>query len=180
MLERLRVQKWVDFCRAVKGGVSVGRVAATVLDRYERRTKSGSKMGVVMLSDQTGHFEAIVFQEGLQKYRDLLEPGRALVLVLQAGLEGDEVRARIQSAESLDEAAARHQKGMRIYLRTDEPIPSVESRLRERGEGEVSLVLILDSGEREVEVKLPGRYQVSPQIAGALRAAPGVVHVEMS
>ena len=96
VLERLRVQKWVDFCRAVKGGVSVGRVAATVLDRYERRTKSGSKMGVVMLSDQTGHFEAIVFQEGLQKYRDLLEPGRALVLVLQAGLEGDEVRARIQ------------------------------------------------------------------------------------
>ncbi|HJW77231.1 MAG TPA: DNA polymerase III subunit alpha, partial [Beijerinckiaceae bacterium] len=180
VLERLRVQKWVDFCRAVKGGVSVGRVAATVLDRYERRTKSGSKMGVVMLSDQTGHFEAIVFQEGLQKYRDLLEPGRALVLVLQAGLEGDEVRARIQSAESLDEAAARHQKGMRIYLRNDEPIPSVESRLRERGEGEVSLVLILDSGEREVEVKLPGRYQVSPQIAGALRAAPGVVHVEMS
>ena len=180
VLDRLRVQKWVDFCRAVKGGVSVGRVAATVLDRYERRTKSGSKMGVVMLSDQTGHFEAIVFQEGLQKYRDLLEPGRALVLVLQAGLEGDEVRARIQSAELLDEAAARHQKGMRIYLRTDEPIPSVESRLRERGEGEVSLVLILDSGEREVEVKLPGRYQVSPQIAGALRAAPGVVHVEVN
>ncbi|HEX8166910.1 MAG TPA: DNA polymerase III subunit alpha [Beijerinckiaceae bacterium] len=180
VLDRLRVQKWVDFCRAVKGGVSVGRVAATVLDRYERRTKSGSKMGIVMLSDQTGHFEAIVFQEGLQKLRDLLEPGRALVLVLQAGLEGDEVRARIQSAESLDEAAARHQKGMRIFLRDDQPIPSVQSRLRERGEGEVSLVLILDSGEREVEVKLPGRYQVSPQIAGALRAAPGVVHVEMS
>ncbi|HEX8663740.1 MAG TPA: DNA polymerase III subunit alpha [Beijerinckiaceae bacterium] len=180
LLDRLRVQKWSDFCRAVKGGVSVGRVAATVLDRYERRTKSGNKIGIVMLSDQTGHFEAIVFQEGLMKLRDLLEPGRALVLVLQAGLEGEEIRARIQSAESLDEAAARHQKGMRIYLRDDKPIPSVQSRLRERGEGEVSLVLILDSGEREVEVKLPGRYQVSPQLAGALRAAPGVVHVEVS
>lgn len=41
-------------------------------------------------------------------------------------------------------------------------------------------MLILDASEREVEVKVPGRYQVSPQIAGALRAAPGVVHVEMS
>jgi DNA polymerase-3 subunit alpha len=180
LLDKLRVQKWADFCRAVKGGVSVGRVAATVLDRYERRTKSGNKIGIVMLSDQTGHFEAIVFQEGLMKLRDLLEPGRALVLVLQAGLEGEEIRARIQSAESLDEAASRHQKGMRIYLRDDKPIPSVQSRLRERGEGEVSLVLILDSGEREVEVKLPGRYQVSPQLAGALRAAPGVVHVEVN
>ena len=69
---------------------------------------------------------------------------------------------------------------MRIFLRDEVPIGPVQSRLRERGEGEVSLVLILDPGEREVEVKLPGRYQVSPQIAGALRAAPGVVHVEMS
>jgi DNA polymerase-3 subunit alpha len=100
------------------------------------------------------------------------------VLVLQAGLEGDEVRARIQSAEFLDEAVSRHHKLMRVFVRGEEPIGSVESRLRERGEGEVSLVLILDSGE--VEVKLPGRYQVTPQIAGALRAAPGVVHVEMS
>ncbi len=178
VLDRLRVQKWVDFCRSVRSGASVGRVAATVLDRYERRTKTGNKMGIVMLSDQTGHFEAIVFSEGLQRFRDLLEPGCALVLVLQAGMEGDEVRARIQSAELLDEAVRRHHKGMRIFVRDEAPFASVESRLRERGEGEVSLVLILDSGE--IEVKLPGRYQVTPQIAGALRAAPGVVHVEMS
>jgi DNA polymerase-3 subunit alpha len=179
-LERLRVQSWVEFCRSVKAGAAVGRVAATVLDRYERRTKSGNKMGVVMLSDQTGQFEAILFCEGLQKYRDLLEPGRAVVLVLQAGLEGDEVRVRIQTAEPLDEAVSRHHKGMRIFVRDESPIFSVAERLKGRGEGEVSLVLILDSGEREVEVMLPGRYEVSPQIAGALRAAPGVVQVEMS
>jgi DNA polymerase-3 subunit alpha len=133
-----------------------------------------------MLSDQTGHFEAVVFSEGLQQYRDLLEPGRALVLVLQAGLEGDEVRARIQSVEPLDEAAARYQKGMRIFLRDERPILSVAERLKERGEGEISLVLILDSGDREVEVRLPGRYRASPQIAGAIRAVPGVVDVQMS
>ena len=52
-------------------------------------------MGIVNLSDQSGHFEAIVFSEGLQQYRDVLEPGSAVVLVLQAGLEGDEVQARI-------------------------------------------------------------------------------------
>ena len=180
LLQKLRVQKWAEFCRAAKAGATVGRVAATVLDRMERRTKSGSKMGIVILSDQSGHYEAIVFSEGLQQYRDLLEPGRALMLVLQAGLEGEEVRARIQTAEPLDEAVARHQKGLRIFLRDERPIFSVAERLRARGEGEVSLVLILDSGDREVEIRLPGRYQASPQIAGALRAVPGVVHVEMS
>ncbi|HEY8565234.1 MAG TPA: DNA polymerase III subunit alpha [Beijerinckiaceae bacterium] len=181
LLKRLRVQTWVDFCRSAKmNNGAVGRVAATVLDRMERRTKSGNKLGIVMLSDQTGHFEAIVFSEGLQRYRDVLEPGKAVSLVLQAGVEGEEVRARITSAELLDEAVAQHQKGMRIFLRDDRSLVSVQERLKIRGEGEVSLVLILDEGEREVEVRLPGKYQASPQIAGALRAVPGVVDVQVN
>jgi DNA polymerase-3 subunit alpha len=180
LLDRLRVQRWSDFAKAVKAGASTGRIAATVLDRQERRTKTGNKMGILALSDQSGHFEAIIFSEGLQRFRDVLEPGRAVVLVVQAGVEGEEVRARIQSVEPIDEAVAKHQKGMRIFLRDERPIISVQERLRERGEGEISLVLILDSGEREVEVRLPGRYSASPQLAGALRAVPGVVHVEMS
>jgi DNA-directed DNA polymerase III (polc) len=178
MLERLRVQRWVDFAKAVKAGATMGRLAATVLDRTERRTKSGSKMGIVMLSDQTGHFEAIVFSEGLQRFRDLLEPGRAVVLVVQASVEGEDVRARIQSVEPLDEAIAQHQKGMRIYVRDEVPLASVSERLKQRGEGEVSMVLILDNAQ-EVELRLPGRYLATPQIAGALRAVPGVVHVEL-
>ncbi|WP_276199546.1 DNA polymerase III subunit alpha [Chelatococcus sp. XZ-Ab1] len=178
MLERLRVQRWVDFAKAVKAGATMGRIAATVLDRTERRTKSGSKMGIVTLSDQTGHFEAIVFSEGLQRFRDLLEPGRAVVLVVQAAVEGEDVRARIQSVEPLDEAIAQHQKGMRIYVRDEAPLASVSERLKQRGEGEVSMVLILDNAQ-EVELRLPGRYLATPQIAGALRAVPGVVHVEL-
>ena len=96
-----------------------------------------------------------------------------MVLVLQAGLEGDEVRARIAPAERLDDAVAKHQKGMRIFLRDERPIGSVQERLKGEGEGEVSLILILDDVKQEVEVKLPGRYMASPQIAGALRACPG-------
>ena len=96
-----------------------------------------------------------------------------MLLVLQAGIEGDEVRARIETAERLDEAVAKHQKGMRIFLRDERPIGSVQERLRARGEGEVSLVLILDNGEREVEVRLPGRYMASPQVAGALQGGAG-------
>jgi DNA polymerase III subunit alpha len=180
LLKRLNVQSWNEFCRSVKAGNTVGKVAASVLDRTERRTKSGNKMGIVNLSDQSGHFEAIVFSEGLQQYRDVLEPGSAVVLVLQAGLEGDEVRARIATAERLDDAVAKHQKGMRIFLRDERPIGSVLERLKARGEGEVSLILILDDVKQEVEVKLPGRYMASPQLAGALRAVPGVVDVQMN
>jgi DNA polymerase-3 subunit alpha len=37
------------------------------------------------------------------------------------------------------------------------------------------VVLLPDT---EVEVKLPGRFKVSPQIAGAIKAVPGVVEVQ--
>ena len=158
----------------MKAGASVGRRGSHRARPQERRTKTGNKMGILTLSDQTGQFEAIIFSEGLARYRDVLEPGTAVVLMLQAGLEGEEVRARIGMAEPLDEAVAKRQKGMRIFLRDERPdLQRLRTAAGERGEGEVSLVLILDDGDREVEVKLPGKYMATPQIAGALRAVPG-------
>jgi DNA polymerase-3 subunit alpha len=192
-LKRLRVQSWSEFARAVKGGAGAGRVAGTVVSRTERRTKNGSKMGIIGLSDPSGHYEAVLFAEGLAQYRDLLEPGRAVLLVLTAEVQADEVRARIQSVEPLDEAAAKMQRGLRVFLRDEEPLASVAKRLQSMhnggarngadtpsqaaGEGEVSMVLLLRNGS-EVEVKLPGRFKVSPQIAGAIKAVTGVVTVE--
>jgi DNA polymerase-3 subunit alpha len=185
-LKRLRVQSWVEFSRAVKAGAGGGRVAGTVVSRTERRTRNGTKMGIIGLSDSSGHYEAVLFAEGLAQYRDLLEPGTAVLLFLTAEVQAEEVRARIQSAEPLDEAAAKMQKGLRVFLRNEAPIDGLVRRLEPTGsgrngadqsDGEVSMVLMLQNGS-EVEVKLPGRFKVSPQIAGAIKAVAGVVTVE--
>jgi DNA polymerase-3 subunit alpha len=187
-LRRLRVQPWIEFARAVKAGASGGRVAGTVVSRTERRTRNGTKMGIIGLSDPSGHYEAVLFAEGLAQYRDLLEPGTAVLLFLTAEVQAEEVRARIQTVEPLDEATANMQKGLRVFLRNEQPIEGLVRRLeptsngnRSGGEqtsdGEVSMVLMLQNGS-EVEVKLSGRFKVSPQIAGAMKAVPGVVTVE--
>jgi DNA polymerase-3 subunit alpha len=182
VLKKLRVQPWAEFARAVKAGATAGRVAATVVSRTERRTRTGGKMGIIGLSDPSGHFEAVIFAEGLAEHRDLLEPGTAVLLLLSAEVQGDDVRARIQSAEPLDAAAANLHQGLRVFLRDDKPIEALAKRLEPapraaNGNGEVSVVLMLKQGT-EVEVKLPGRFKVSPQIAGAIKAVPGVVSVE--
>src|SRR5207253_638172 len=187
-LKRMRVQSWAEFARAVKAGASGGRVAGTVVARTERRTRTGSKMGIIGLSDPSGHYETVIFSEGLAQFRDLLETGSAVLLTLSAELQGDEVRARIQAVEPLDQAAAKLSKGLRVFLRDQAPLESVARRLdgtqvgparsaQDKPDGEVSMVLMLDQGT-EVEVKLPGRFKVSPQIAGAIKAIPGVVEVQ--
>jgi DNA polymerase-3 subunit alpha len=178
ILKRLKVQTYAEFARAARGGASVGKLAATVLDRSERRTRSGSKMGIFALSDRTGHFESIIFEEGLHQFRDVLEPGQAVVLIVQAQVEGDDVRIRIQSAEALEKAASRLPSSLRITITDATPMPALSEMLKERGDGEVLIVLPIDGGMREVEMKLQGGFRATPQIAGALRTIPGVVAVE--
>ncbi|MDI4655263.1 DNA polymerase III subunit alpha [Xanthobacter autotrophicus] len=182
-LKKMRVQSFVDFSRAVRSGAAAGRLAATVVSKQERRTKSGTRMGIVGLSDPSGHYEAVIFSEGLAHYRDLLEPGTPLLMMVAAELNGEDVRVRINSCEKLDPVTTRHQKGLRIFLRSPEPIEGIARRLADgragdAGAGEISLILLVEDARAEVEVSLPGKYPISPQIAGAIKAIPGVVSVE--
>ena len=165
-----------NFSRAVKTGATAGRVAGTVVSRQERRTRTGSKMGIIGLSDPTGHYEAVIFSEGLAEHRDLLEPGTAVLAVpvgRGAGRRGARAHpvgraARCRRRQSRTRACACSCATTRRSKRW----PSGWSRSRARppnGDGEVSMVLMLEQGT-EVEVKLPGRFKVSPQIAGAIKA----------
>jgi DNA polymerase-3 subunit alpha len=153
-------------------------VGATVVQRQERRTRSGGRIGIVTLSDPTGQFEATVYQERLADWRDLLEPGQSLLLTISAEFDGDseDLRARIQNLEPLEMAAAKKTRVIRIFVDAPEPIERIARRL-DLGEGTVSVVLMLK--EREVEVRLPGQYRVTPQVAGAIKTVPGIVHVEV-
>ncbi|PZU89860.1 MAG: DNA polymerase III subunit alpha [Chelatococcus sp.] len=185
VLKRLRVQRFADFAQTVRAnGTGVAKVAVSVIDKSERRTKSGNKMGIVNLSDPSGQFEAVLFSEGLQKFRDFLEPGRALVLRLSAVLDGEDVRPRIEDVEVLDDLAKSQRQDLLIYLRDDRALASIAERIRPRGEasrtdGKVAVIMILNDGAQEVEIELPGKYPVTQQIANAVRAAPGVVSVEL-
>ena len=57
------------------------------------------------------------------------------------------------------------------------PMALIKSRLKPGGKGEIRLVLALGDRGKEVEFVVPGRYDVSPAIAGILATIPGVVEV---
>ncbi|MGQ7791918.1 DNA polymerase III subunit alpha [Faunimonas sp. B44] len=172
---------WLAFAEQVRHLRSLtGLIAATVVQRQERRTKSGSRVGIVTLSDPSGQFEAVVYQERLFEWRERLEPGQSLLLQIGADFdpETEEIRARIQGIEALEDVAARRSRAVRVFLDAPEPIDRVANRLDAPGEATVSFVLLLGGAGREVEIRLPGQYRVTPQVAGAVKAVPGVVHVE--
>jgi DNA polymerase III subunit alpha len=176
-LDRLNVQNFNGFSRTVREGATAGRLAATIISRTERRTKSGSKMGIIMLSDQSGQYEAIIFSEGLQQLRESLEPGMAVLLSVIASLDNDEVRLRIQGAEPLAKAMQRVQRGIRIVLQNDKPIEQIAKRLSNKGDGEVSIIVMLPEPETEVEIRLAGRYDLNLATVGGIKSLAGVTSV---
>ena len=178
-LAKMRVQTWTDFAAAVKRGASAGRLAGTVTAKQERKTKTGNRMGIVQLSDTSGQFEAVMFSEVWALYRDVLEVGKSYVVTVAAEDRPEGVNLRIGTVQALDEEVSRVQRELRVFLRDARPLPSLASQLGARGDGQVSLIVLKPDAKGEIEVALPEKYRLSPQLASALRAVPGVVDVEL-
>ena len=110
---------------------------------------------------------------------NVLEPGASVIVTVSAEERPEGISLRAQQVQSLEDEAVRTQKALRVFMRDAKPLTSFRSQLSSDGDSEVSLVLVRDEGEREVEITLPGRYRVSPQMASAVKAAPGVLDVEL-
>jgi DNA polymerase-3 subunit alpha len=192
-LKRMRIQSWAEFQLSARAGQGAGKLAATIVSRQERRTKTGSRMANIKMSDATGYFEAVIFQEGLVQYQKLLEPGNAVLVQVGADAQGDEVRLRIYGVDLLDSVAAKNQRGLVVVVKPEASIEQIAKRLQNgtsangngkpveakvEPKGEVNIIVSLEEGLSEVEVKLPGKYSISPLIAGNVRAVEGVLEVQ--
>ncbi len=181
VLRRRRTTLYIDAVAAAATGTEAFRMVGVVRRRQERTSSSsGEKFAFVSLSDPTGEYEVLFPPEVLRNCRDLLDPGRSIVLKVRAKSNDGEVRFFGDDAEALEEAVERGQQGLRIHLSpTLTQLNVLRDRLRPApsGGGEITLLAAFP-GAREVEIKLPGRYVLDPSIRGALKVAPGVAFLE--
>ena len=185
MAEVLRRRRVVTFAEAVpmaEEGREAFRMAGIVRRRQERTgAQSGEKFAFVSLSDPTGEYEVMFPPESLRRCREMLEPGSAVVIKIRAKGKDGEVRFFGDDAEPLEKSMDSAVQGLRVHLSAKTgDVDALSRRLQvaagERG-GELILVAALDGG-REVEVRLPGRFRFDAALRGALKTAPGVMHLE--
>jgi DNA polymerase-3 subunit alpha len=164
--------------RAQAGATRV-KLAGVVVNSKERITRSGSRMAWVRLSDSGGSFEITCFSEVLGRSRDVLQAGTAVLATADIRLEGEALRITAQEVTGLDQAAQSSGGSMRIWLQQSQAVPHIRALLdREgRGKGRVILIPRIDDGQ-DVEITLPGGFNVSPRLAQALKILPGVERIE--
>jgi DNA polymerase-3 subunit alpha len=180
ILKRLRVILHGELAAklATVGGVVRARLAGAVVARQDRRSQRGNPYAFVRLTDPSGEYEATVFAEVLSASRDLLQVGRSVVLTIDAELVEDQPKLRVQGVEALEPLAAEAAAGLRILLGDPLDVAPLQASLPKGGKGAVSLLVMADRGQHEVEIQLPGGYRVTPDVRAALKAVPGVLAVE--
>jgi DNA polymerase III subunit alpha len=177
-LQRLGVETWSSFQEKIlTKGATAAKLAGTITYKQERRSKTGNKFAFVGFSDPTGQFETIVFSDTLNTVRDMLEPGKAVIARVEADVDGDDIKLRLQGLEVLDKAAASIVQGIEIFMRDTQALESIAKRLPAGGRAPVRLTLLMDHG-REVEIGLGAKFAITPQIKGAIKAINGVVDVQ--
>jgi DNA polymerase-3 subunit alpha len=177
-LGRLGVIKAAELSGVINGG-SQSRVslAGTVIDRQERTSARGNRFAFVQLSDQSGSFEVMIFSELLSSRRDLLQAGKAVLVRADARLDGDQIKLTGQSIEDLDKALSNTAAGLRVVMNDREAVrPLHEMIAGLKGRGRITLALELE--DHDVEIALPGGFNVPPSVRQKLADLPGVAAVE--
>jgi DNA polymerase III subunit alpha len=177
-LTRLNVLRWSELEARLANQMSAeARIAATVTYKQERKSKSGNRFAFAGFSDPTGQFEAVIFSDTLALSGDVLEPGKAVLLTVEAEVDGESVKTRVRSAVALDQALGRTRAGLCIVADGGRlAMPDLLKHLGRGGATALKLRMRLE-GAREVEMNLGGNFDVTPRQAGALKALPGVLEV---
>ena len=183
-LQKLGTVSYAEMEARAERGVVAGRLAGVVVSARERRSQKGNKFAFAMFSEPTGQFEAIIFSETLAQSRHLLEAGTAVLIDVEGERgEGDTLKLRAQSIESLDAAAENVQKGVKVMLDgrvlngARGAIDDLRQLLKPGGKSTVCFGIALSDAGRELEIALPGRFEVSPAQKSALQTVPGVLEI---
>jgi DNA polymerase-3 subunit alpha len=181
VLAKLGVTSFAELEARAERGVVAGRLAGIVVSVRERRSQKGNKFAFGLFSEPTGQFEAVIFSEALASARSLLEPGTPVIVAVEGERDGETLKLRAQVIESLDQAANGVQRGLKVLLdprlvqADGARLEEIRALLKPGGKGIVQLALQLD--DREVEIAMPGRFDVSPAQKGALATVEGVLEV---
>jgi DNA polymerase-3 subunit alpha len=179
--ERMRIRLWSDFERGIKEhGDRAAKLAGTVSVRSDRRTKKGTPMLSMTLSDPSGSYDVIAFSEQVVQFGPVLSVGKSVILNVEADERPDGISLRLLSAAPIEKEAEKLGKRLTVFAGSEKCLAPIRSQLKSGGEGSISFIVIRDEGRAEFEIELPGSFRLTPELAGGIKALEGVVDVRLN
>lgn len=159
-----------DFATAGGGAC---RVAGIVHGIREVKTKSGNRMGIATMSDQTGQGEVVFFPEIYAACHAILESQQPLVISVKVSMDGERLRISADNARTLEDVLGERPE-LVITIKDPGVVRLVKGLLDNAGNGHTTVRLVVASPQGDAVVRLPRKFGVSPLMLANLRGMEGV------
>lgn len=179
-LARLGVVRSSDLTgRLHAGGSTRVKLAGSLIAKKEINAKNGNRLAFAQMSDSGGSYEATFFSEVLSISREKLDSGQPLLISAEVGYKDDVLRITVQNVSLLADAAAKAAAGLKVTIGDRLAIPGLVAAIgkEKRGRGRIAVVVDLGA-EREVDIALPGAFEITAATRMAMQSLPGVTAVQ--
>lgn len=152
------------------------RMAGIVTSVKKKVSKKGKRFAFISLTDATGDFEVMVFEETLRDFQDLLESGHPL-LVNVAIRYDDEGSPRLTANkfQALEKENQAGYKELVVKVKEGVSVDDVLNILDPYKGGKQSISLILSGVEnKSVNISLPTKFKIDDALIDSLQSMQGV------
>ena len=145
----------------------IGGMIAAVQNGISK--KSGKPYSLATLEDLQGAVPVLCFNENYDKYRDHLQPGKAILVIGEVNTADDKPKLFAQEIMPLEDAPQRYTKQVHLRLHTARLVPERLDSLLElvaahRGKCPLFLCLLREDGQA-IFIQTHERFSVAPSTA---------------
>jgi DNA polymerase-3 subunit alpha len=156
---------------------SGARMAGIVTSIKKKVSKKGKRFAFVSLTDATGDFEVMVFEETLREFQDLLESNQPLLV--NVAIRYDEESNPRLTANRFQDLAKENQKERKdliLKVQPGIPIDPILNTLETYRGGTNNISLILSDVEnKSVNVSLSAKFKIDDALMNVLETMHGVI-----
>lgn len=150
-------------------------------------TKRGNRIGICTLDDRSGRLEVMLFTDALDKYQQLLEKDRILIVSGQVSFDDFSGGLKMMAREvmDIDEAREKYARGLAISLTDRQIDDQLLNRLRQSLEphrsGTIPVHLYYQRADARARLRFGATWRVSPsdRLLNDLRGLIGSEQVEL-
>lgn len=152
------------------------RMAGIATSIKKKVSKKGKRFAFVSLTDATGDFEVMVFEETLREYQDILESSQPMVVNVAIRYD-DEGNPRLTANrfQDLSKESQKNRKDLILNVNKGTPVEDILRTLESYKGGRNSISLILSGVEnKSVNIALPAKFKIDDSLIDSLESMPGV------
>jgi DNA polymerase-3 subunit alpha len=140
------------------------QIGAVVTAVQKRIAKSGNRFAFVQLSDQYGNFEITVFSEALDQYERLLQEGQTVLVNALIKVEEEGYSLSALNFKPLESLLMNDHNKLVLRVHSKAEIDQIQRLLKSAPEGSITINIVMQSGDFNVNITLPKRYQLSIEL----------------